>query len=154
MFIDVREEGRKKRNISVREKHRSVATHTHTPTGIKPTTWVCALTRNRTHNLLVYRTTLQPIEPPGQGSGSHVLNQLCYLSHLFSPSRLSDHQRWHSTMLDTDTGSVAKIPFSGSARSREAFERQVQVLPLYLCMPDDSLNVREVLAFVEPKSEG
>ena len=27
----------------------------------------CAPTRDRTHNLLVYKTTLQPTEPPGQG---------------------------------------------------------------------------------------
>lgn len=40
------------------ERHRSVASHMHQP-GIKPSTWVCALTENRTHNLLGYKTTLQ-----------------------------------------------------------------------------------------------
>ena len=34
---------------------------------MEPTTLVCALTRNRTHNLfLVCKMTLQPTEPPGQ----------------------------------------------------------------------------------------
>ena len=41
--------------------------------GIKPTMQVCVLTRNRTHNLLVYGTMLQQIEPPGKGYS-------CYLS--------------------------------------------------------------------------
>ena len=35
--------------------------------GIKPSAWVCALTENWTHSLLVYGTMLQPAEPPGQG---------------------------------------------------------------------------------------
>lgn len=36
--------------------------------GIEPATWVSALIGNQTHDLLVHRTTLQPIEPhwPGQ----------------------------------------------------------------------------------------
>ena len=69
MFIDSREERRKrggrrrgtereskrerKRIIDVREKHRSVA---------KPTTWVCALTRDQTHHPLAYGTMPQPTE--------------------------------------------------------------------------------------------
>lgn len=36
-------------------------------------TQVCALTWNRTHNLLMYGTILQPVEPPGQG----ILTWLC-----------------------------------------------------------------------------
>ena len=35
--------------------------------GIKPSTQVCALTRDQTLNLLVYGTTLQPTEPHSQG---------------------------------------------------------------------------------------
>ena len=37
---------------------------------LSPTPWgrMAALTRDRTHNLLLYRMTLQPTEPPGQGS--------------------------------------------------------------------------------------
>ena len=35
--------------------------------GIESTIQVCALTRNQTFNLLVYRMTLQPTEPPSQG---------------------------------------------------------------------------------------
>ena len=34
----------------------------HTPTR-EPTTWVCALTRNRTHDPSVYTTMFQPTEP-------------------------------------------------------------------------------------------
>lgn len=34
--------------------------------GIEPITWVCALTGNPTHHLLVYRTVLQPTEPQGK----------------------------------------------------------------------------------------
>ena len=34
--------------------------------GIKPAAQVCALTRNRTRDLLVYRTTLQPTESPAR----------------------------------------------------------------------------------------
>ena len=35
--------------------------------GIEPATQTCALTRKRTHDLLVYRTMLYPTEPNGQG---------------------------------------------------------------------------------------
>ena len=34
--------------------------------GIEPTIYVCALTGDHTHNLLVHGTMLQPTEPPGQ----------------------------------------------------------------------------------------
>ena len=35
--------------------------------GIKPATWLCALTQDQTYNLLVHRRTLHSNEPPGQG---------------------------------------------------------------------------------------
>ena len=63
IFIDLRE----------REKHqcgreRLISCLPYAPLlGTEPITSVCALTRNRTHNLLVFRKTLQPTEPPGQG---------------------------------------------------------------------------------------
>ena len=47
----------------------------HPDGGIELTTWVCALTGNRTCDLLVYWTTLQPTEPPGEGD-SQLLNKL------------------------------------------------------------------------------
>ena len=47
----------------------------HAPTGIKPATWVCVLTGNRTHNPLVYGMTLQPTEPPRWGLLSRFLNK-------------------------------------------------------------------------------
>ena len=47
-----------------RERKTSVGCLPHTPwLGIEPATSVCALTRDWTHNLLVYETTLQPTEP-------------------------------------------------------------------------------------------
>ena len=69
LFLE-RGEGREKereRNIDVREKRQSIASHTHPNWGSKPATWACALTGNWTCNLLVYRMMLQPTEPPGQG---------------------------------------------------------------------------------------
>ena len=49
-----------------REKHRLAASWTcqNRP---EPATWVCALTRNRTHKLLVYGTMLQPTKPHQPG---------------------------------------------------------------------------------------
>ena len=35
------------------------------PNGTKPPTQACALTRDQTHDLSVYGTTLQPTEPHG-----------------------------------------------------------------------------------------
>lgn len=57
-----------------REKHRcesktSISLLLYAPgPGIKPTISICALTGNQTRKLLVLRMTLQPIEPPCQGS--------------------------------------------------------------------------------------
>ena len=70
----VRERGR---NISVREKHQLVAflyLLIHTSMGIEPETWVCALTRNQTHNLLVHGMMLQPTEPCWPGRKIGILN--------------------------------------------------------------------------------
>ena len=73
MFIDFRilERGRgvereRDTHIDVRQKHHSVASHAPWP-GIKPATYVCALTGDQTCNILVQGTMLQPNEPPGQG---------------------------------------------------------------------------------------
>ena len=46
--------GESERDINVREKHQSVASH------------MCTLTGDRTHNLLVYGLTLQQTETAGQ----------------------------------------------------------------------------------------
>ena len=60
-FITLRERGRE------REKHWLVA-FWHAPSpGIKPATWVSALTRNWTHDSLVYGMTFQPTKPHGPG---------------------------------------------------------------------------------------
>ena len=40
----------RERNINMKEKHRSAAFLYVPQPGIEPATWVCALTRNRTHN--------------------------------------------------------------------------------------------------------
>ena len=64
LLILEREEGRE-RDISVREKCRSVASGPQL--GIGPTTSVCALSRNWTGKLLMYGTMLQSTESPGQG---------------------------------------------------------------------------------------
>ena len=53
-----REEGRG------REKHQLVAFLYACRPGSEHAPWACALSRNRTHNLLVYGTTLQPARPP------------------------------------------------------------------------------------------
>ena len=58
--------GREREKRDVTEKHRLVASRTH-PNEIKPATYVCAPIENRTCNLLVFRMTLQPNEPPSQG---------------------------------------------------------------------------------------
>ena len=38
----------------------------HTPTGVKPTTYICVLNRDRTCNLLLYGTMLQPMSHPAR----------------------------------------------------------------------------------------
>ena len=50
-----------------RESERLVISNLHPNVGIKPITQACAMTRNQTHKLLVYRKMLQPTEPRGQG---------------------------------------------------------------------------------------
>ena len=71
--------GERERNIDVREKHRCVA-FSHAPRpGIKPATWVCAMTRNWTCKLSVYWTMLQPTKPHLQGCLS--LSSQCHLRH-------------------------------------------------------------------------
>ena len=80
----VREEGReiwRERNIDVREKHQSVAFLYASQLGTESTTWVCALTRYQTSNLLIYRTTFQPAEPHWPVSSSFLpLYGLSFLS--------------------------------------------------------------------------
>ena len=58
----------RERNIYVREKHWSVASHTCPNWGLNLQPQACTLTRNWTVNLSVYRTMLQPTEThqPGQ----------------------------------------------------------------------------------------
>ena len=57
----------RKRNIDVRETHQLVAFLCAPRPGIKPATWVCALTGNQTCDFSVYRMTLQPAEPHRPG---------------------------------------------------------------------------------------
>ena len=71
MFIDLRErqtdrDGDRKRERHRCEKHRSVASGMHPNHRLKPTTQVSTLTWDRTLNLWVYWTTLQPTEQPDQ----------------------------------------------------------------------------------------
>ena len=71
------EEGKRKseRNIDVREKHQLAAFSYVPRLGIKPTTWVCALTGNWTHDLSVYKMTFQLTEPH-QPVGGFFFNSL------------------------------------------------------------------------------
>ena len=72
--------------------------------GIKPTTWIRALTRNQTHDLLVYGSTLQPTEPyqPGQwgGGGSWVLEIRMYIIILISKSFSGPFFYWMNSGLN------------------------------------------------------
>ena len=69
MFIDFRERGREReREKHQRERETLIGCLPHMPhLGTEPATSVCALTGHHTPNRLVYRTMLQPTEPPGQG---------------------------------------------------------------------------------------
>ena len=63
-----RAEGREKEiNISVKEKHQLIAFLYLPQPGIELGTWICALTRNRTRRLLIYRMAPQPTEPHQPG---------------------------------------------------------------------------------------
>ena len=66
MFIDLRVIGRKREGRQ-REKHQC---EREALTSCLP---YCAVTGNRTRNLLVYGMTLQPNEPLGQGPVIHFL---------------------------------------------------------------------------------
>ena len=59
--------------------------------GTRPTTSICALIENQTHNLLVYGTVLQQTEPPNQG----VTTFLMSLYSAASPGGRSDPQPTH-----------------------------------------------------------
>ena len=67
MFIDFEiEEGRE--GMEEKGRETSIGCHPYASRlGIEPATWVCALSRNRTPNLLVCGTTLQPTEPHQPG---------------------------------------------------------------------------------------
>ena len=60
-----RERERKREKHNVREKH-PMLPPVHTPA------------RDRTHNLLVYGTTLQPTEPPSQGLARILISTFIY----------------------------------------------------------------------------
>ena len=83
LFLD-RGGGREKereRNIDMQETHRSVASCTTTPPpplGTWPTTQACALTGNRTGDLLVHRPTLNPLSHTNQG-----------IVHIFNPFQVN-----------------------------------------------------------------
>ena len=58
----------RERNINMRERNTNWLLLYVPQPGTKTTTWACALTGNRTHDILIYGTMFQPIEPcqPGQ----------------------------------------------------------------------------------------
>ena len=69
MFIDSlqTEEGRE-RNICQCDRETSIGCLSFVPPlGIEPLTYVCALTGDGTHNLVVYRKMLQPSHPASTG---------------------------------------------------------------------------------------
>ena len=69
LLIVEREEGREgEREKGLCVRNMGQLPPLHVPTGIKPVSQACALTRNRTCNLLVYRMALPSTEPPGQGT--------------------------------------------------------------------------------------
>ena len=59
----------KERNTDLREKHQLAVSLYASQLGIKPAAHTCALTGDRTLNLLVYETMLKPTEQPSQGQG-------------------------------------------------------------------------------------
>ena len=71
MFIDFRE---RKEERDVREKHQPIRVMYVPQPEIKLTTNLCALTRNQTCNLLVYRLMLQTTEQSGQGGLSNFVH--------------------------------------------------------------------------------
>ena len=56
----------REKNISARETSTGCLSYA-SPPGIKPDTYVCAMTGDLTCSLLVHGTMLQPTEPPGHG---------------------------------------------------------------------------------------
>ena len=69
LLILEREEGRERENINVRNLN-----------WLLP---ICAPTEDGTHNILVYRTVLQPIEPPSQDAPQLVLTPLIKITKTF-----------------------------------------------------------------------
>ena len=67
-------ERERKRNIDVREKHQSIAFLCTTWPGIESTTWVCALTRNSTLDLSVYRNAPTNWATPARATRDSWLN--------------------------------------------------------------------------------
>ena len=70
MLTDFREKGRggeRERETWMQERNINQLSPVHTPTETKPTTQACALTRNQTGDLLVYRTTPNQLSHTTQG---------------------------------------------------------------------------------------
>ena len=80
------------RKIDAREKHRLVASYTNHDQGIKPTTQVCALTRNQTSDLLLCGVTPDQLSHTGEGKVFFSMHcrmycdpsLLCSLYHVFN----------------------------------------------------------------------
>ena len=110
MPIDFRERGReRKERWGEREKHQ----HERNIDVLLP---VRALTGGRTCNILVYRTMLQPPEPPGQGDTSFLSP---FLSLWYISVKNSELERLRpvlllSSMNDEETREKAVFPLAGS----------------------------------------
>ena len=88
-FFEREGKGKRERNIDVKKKHWLVASLYVPQPGIEPSTRLCSLTGPWTCNLLVYRMTFEPTEPPGQGCATAFLSACLLLgTWIASISRL------------------------------------------------------------------
>ena len=68
----------RRRETLMWERHINQLPPVHAPNWMGPATYVCALTRNWTHNLLVYRTMFQQLSHTGQGKVCCLIDTLLF----------------------------------------------------------------------------
>ena len=79
---------KRERERDVKKKHPFVVSHVR---WIKPTTYA----GNQTHSLLVYRMTLQPTEPPGQGKQNLLIRTFLVVSdRLTTEAQVEERIYW------------------------------------------------------------
>ena len=118
---------RRDRNIDVRQKHQLTSFSYMPQLGIELAPWVCALTRNWTHDLLVHMMLLHPTEPhqPGHGQGIFTMKnslwiwkrEVTFLSLHWKAEKLITSICMGFTWLSSPSKGLSMLPGPGQSPS-------------------------------------